>query len=76
MTVALTPSARPTASGGRIHARSVLAAEWIKLRSVRSTGWSIFAMTLITIGVAVIAGITVTNQWNTCLLYTSDAADE
>jgi hypothetical protein len=43
----------------------VLASEWIKLRSVRSTGWSIFAMTLITIGVAIIAGVTVTNQWNT-----------
>jgi hypothetical protein len=41
----------------------VLGAEWIKLRSVRSTGWSIFAMTLITIGVAVIVGITVTHQW-------------
>jgi hypothetical protein len=35
------------------------------MRSVRSTGWSIFAMALITIGVAVIAGITVTHQWNT-----------
>jgi hypothetical protein len=43
----------------------VLASEWIKMRSVRSTGWSIFAMTFITIGVAVIAGITVTQQWNT-----------
>ena len=77
MTVALTPSAAPAARGGRIHARSVLAAEWIKLRSVRSTGWSIFAMTLITIGVAVIAGITVTNQWSTFALpdrLTFDAA--
>jgi hypothetical protein len=43
----------------------VLASEWIKMRSVRSTGWSIFAMTLITIGVAVIAGVTVAHQWST-----------
>jgi len=68
VTVALTPSGAPTNRGGRIHTRSVLAAEWIKLRSVRSTGWSIFAMTLITIGVAIIAGITVTNQWSTFAL--------
>lgn len=66
MTVALpTSTTLPPAEGRHIRVRSVLAAEWIKMRSVRSTGWSIFAMTLITIGVAVIAGITVTHQWNT-----------
>jgi hypothetical protein len=66
VTVALpTSTTLPPAEGRHIRVRSVLAAEWIKMRSVRSTGWSIFAMTLITIGVAVIAGITVTHQWNT-----------
>jgi ABC-2 type transport system permease protein len=65
MTVALSTSSLPSAEGRRVRVPSVLAAEWIKLRSVRSTGWSIFAMTLITMGVAIIAGITVTNQWNT-----------
>ena len=66
MTVAVpAPSALPPAGGRRIRVPSVLASEWIKMRSVRSTGWSVFAMTLITIGVAVIAGITVTQQWNT-----------
>jgi hypothetical protein len=65
VTVAVpTQSALPPVEGRRIRVPSVLASEWIKMRSVRSTGWSIFAMTLITIGVAVIAGITVTNQWN------------
>jgi hypothetical protein len=43
----------------------VLASEWIKIRSVRSTGWSVFAMALITLGVAVIAGLTVTHEWST-----------
>ena len=65
MTVALSTSTLPSAEGRRVRVPSVLAAEWIKLRSVRSTGWSIFAMTVITMGVAIIAGITVTNQWNT-----------
>jgi hypothetical protein len=65
MTVAVSTSTLPSAEGRRVRVPSVLAAEWIKLRSVRSTGWSIFAMTLITMGVAIIAGITVTNQWNT-----------
>jgi hypothetical protein len=66
VTVALPSSTTlPSAEGRHLRVRSVLAAEWIKMRSVRSTGWSIFAMTLITIGVAVIAGITVTHQWST-----------
>jgi ABC-2 type transport system permease protein len=66
VTVAVpTPAALPPAEGRRIRVHSVLASEWIKMRSVRSTGWSIFAMVLITIGVAVIAGVTVTHQWNT-----------
>jgi hypothetical protein len=66
MTVAIRTQAElPPAEGHRIRVPSVLASEWIKLRSVRSTGWSIFAMTLITIGVAVIAGISVTHQWST-----------
>lgn len=66
MTVAIpTRADLPPAEGRRIRVPSVLASEWIKMRSVRSTGWSIFAMTLITIGVAVIAGISVTHQWST-----------
>jgi hypothetical protein len=66
MTVALPRSSTlPSAEGLRIRTPSVLASEWIKIRSVRSTGWSIFAMTLITIGVAVIAGLTVTHEWST-----------
>lgn len=65
MTVSV-PTSAPQATG-RPHVRvsGVLASEWIKMRSVRSTMWSLFAMTLITVGVAVIAGITVTHQWNT-----------
>ncbi len=55
----------PPTEGRRIRIPSVLASEWIKIRSVRSTGWSVFAMALITLGVAVIAGLTVTHEWST-----------
>jgi ABC-2 type transport system permease protein len=65
MTVTISNSTLPSSEGRRVRVPSVLAAEWIKIRSVRSTGWSVFAMTLITLGVAIIAGVTVTNQWNT-----------
>jgi hypothetical protein len=65
MTVAISSSTLPSAEGRRVRVSSVLAAEWIKMRSVRSTGWSVFAMTLITLGVAIIVGITVTNRWST-----------
>ena len=76
MTVALPLSATlPPAQGRRIRVRSVLAAEWIKLRSVRSTGWSIFTMTLLTIGVAVIAGIAVSHEFSTSSLFDKLAFD-
>ena len=65
MTVAVSSSTLPSAEGRRLRISSVLAAEWIKMRSVRSTGWSVLAMTIISFGVAIIAGITVTHQWNT-----------
>jgi hypothetical protein len=65
MTLAISSSTLPSAEGRRVRVSSVLAAEWIKMRSVRSTGWSVFAMTLITLGVAIIVGITVTNRWST-----------
>jgi ABC-2 type transport system permease protein len=64
VTVALGPSTEPAVPVRRIRTTSVLASEWIKMRSVRSTVWSLVAMTLISIGVAVIVGLTVTHQWN------------
>lgn len=58
------PTTLPPTQGRHVRVPSVLASEWIKIRSVRSTGWSIFAMALIALGVAVIAGLTVTHEWN------------
>jgi ABC-2 type transport system permease protein len=44
---------------------SVMRAEWIKMRSVRSTVWTLTAMTAITIGISVIAGAVIPGQWHT-----------
>ncbi len=48
----------------RYRTSSVMQAEWIKMRSVRSTKWTIVAMATIVIGIAIIAGATVSNQWH------------
>jgi hypothetical protein len=42
-----------------------MGAEWVKIRSVRSTIWTLTAMTVLTLGVAVIAGATIPGQWYT-----------
>jgi ABC-2 type transport system permease protein len=48
-------SALPPASG-RAGLRGVLASEFTKLRSVRSTYWTIFALVVVSVGIAAIAG--------------------
>jgi hypothetical protein len=42
-----------------------MGAEWIKMRSVRSTIWTLTAMTVITLGIAIIAGAVIPAQWHT-----------
>jgi len=54
------PSAHP-----RQRTVSLLRAEWTKLRTVRSTMWTLVAMTIITVGISMIAGSTIANRWNT-----------
>jgi hypothetical protein len=54
----------PTTQGRGLSIGKGLRSEWIKMRSVRSTTWTIVAMALISVGIAVIAGVTVSNQWN------------
>jgi hypothetical protein len=41
----------------------VFRSEWIKLRSVRSTWWTLAAMAVLTVGIAVIAGATIPSRW-------------
>lgn len=53
------------ASHARVRTTSVLRAEWTKLRTVRSSAWTVLALAVITLGIAAIAGSTVSNSWHT-----------
>ncbi len=44
---------------------SLARAEWTKMRSVRSTIWTIVTMIVITLGIATIAGATIASRWST-----------
>ncbi len=44
---------------------SLARAEWTKMRSVRSTIWTIVTMIIITLGIATIAGATIASRWST-----------
>ena len=44
---------------------SVMRSEWTKMRSVRSTIWTLVAMAVITLGIAIIAGAVIPGQWHT-----------
>ncbi|NNN08775.1 MAG: ABC transporter permease subunit [Acidimicrobiaceae bacterium] len=64
-TLTYTSSDLAPASHARVRTTSALRAEWTKLRSVRSTAWTILALAGITLGVAAIAGSTVSSSWHT-----------
>lgn len=49
--------------GGRVTQARVVLSEWTKLRSVRSTRWSLFAALLLTIGFPVLASFVVGAHW-------------
>ncbi len=60
-TLTIHPTHTSSAPAGRSH---LLRAEWTKLRTVRSTWWTLFAMAVVTLGVAAIAGATVSHNWH------------
>jgi ABC-2 type transport system permease protein len=59
----LTPSIPRLPSTGKVTFARVLLSEWTKLRSVRSTRWSLLAAFVLTIGVAALACGVVANHW-------------
>jgi hypothetical protein len=63
MTIATAMS--PLKTGQHYRVTSVMRAEWIKMRSVRSTMWTLVAMAVITLGIAIIAGAVIPGQWHT-----------
>src|SRR5206468_1876967 len=48
---------------GRVTQARVMLSEWTKLRSVRSTKWSLFAAFVFTIGLPAIAAAVVSHHW-------------
>jgi ABC-2 type transport system permease protein len=58
----------PTGESRHIRVPSVLRSEWIKIRTVRSTIWSLAAMAVATIGIDAIAIIARSNSWNSLSL--------
>ena len=54
----------PLARTGRVTQARVAVAEWTKLRSVRSTRWSLLAAVLLTIGFPVLASFVVGAHWS------------
>jgi ABC-2 type transport system permease protein len=53
----------PAPSAPRYRPAGVLRSEWTKLRSVRSTTWTLLATVVITIGIGVIATATEASRW-------------
>jgi ABC-2 type transport system permease protein len=49
-------AARPPAPSVIVRGRDVLRSEWTKARSVRSSRWTLLAVTLVTVGAAALAG--------------------
>ena len=52
----------------RLRTANLLRSEWIKMRSVRSTMWTLIAMTVVTVGIGVIVCLSVSNSWRTLSL--------
>jgi ABC-2 type transport system permease protein len=66
MTIAITTPT--TTAKEHLRISKLLKSEWIKMRTVRSTIWSLVAMAVITIGVAVIATVTISGRWHSMSL--------
>jgi ABC-2 type transport system permease protein len=63
-TVTALPVPRPRIHTGRVTQMRVAMSEWTKLRTVRSTRYSLLAAVVMTIGFAVIPALVNANRWN------------
>jgi ABC-2 type transport system permease protein len=63
MTMTLTSSTLPDIPRGRYRLSGALRSEWTKLRSVRSTTWSLAALVVLSIGIGILATATEASRW-------------
>ncbi|MGK5520136.1 hypothetical protein ACSNN9_12350, partial [Micromonospora sp. URMC 107] len=63
MTVVTAPTRRPTVTGAPVRFRDLLAAEWIKLWSLRSTRWTLPLVFLFVVGTSVNASLADHRNW-------------
>jgi ABC-type transport system involved in multi-copper enzyme maturation permease subunit len=61
-TIAQSPTI-PATQVGRVTQARVALSEWTKLRSVRSTRWSLLAMIVLTIGIGILACVVFETRW-------------
>jgi ABC-type transport system involved in multi-copper enzyme maturation permease subunit len=54
----------PAGPGPRAPWTGLLLAEWTKIRSVRSTVWSLLSFMVVAIGVCTLIALVIANQWN------------
>jgi ABC-2 type transport system permease protein len=53
----------PTRPAGRVTQRRVILAEWTKLRSVRSTAWTLLVTLLLIIGIGILVCVVFSSRW-------------
>ncbi|HEV3266957.1 MAG TPA: ABC transporter permease [Acidimicrobiales bacterium] len=66
MSLTLTPSVPSTRP--RLRTTNLLRSEWTKMRSVRSTMWTLVAMIVVVLGISVIGCLAISNNWTTMSL--------
>jgi ABC-2 type transport system permease protein len=65
MTTTLQPSTLPDIPPGHYGLMGAARSEWTKLRSVRSTTWSLVAMIVLSVGIGILATATEASRWAT-----------
>jgi ABC-2 type transport system permease protein len=58
------PVYRPSGPVGRVTFRQALDSEWAKIRTVRSTYWTLFAVVIVSVGVSVALAAAYIGTWN------------
>lgn len=57
------PLGAPATTGGRVTQRRVALSEWTKLRSVRSTRWSLLVAILLIVGIGILVCVVFNSKW-------------